>query len=91
MRGQLSFREIIHEVKINVLKNEGYMYRLRYLGQDSWQLKVYPNDGESAKIQINVDNFDNPDDRGARGYVYRYGDVPHDHIAIIMDSIMERI
>jgi hypothetical protein len=91
MRGQLSFREIIQEVGTTVLKNERYMFRLRYLGNDSWQLKVYPNDGESAKIQINVDNFDNPDDRGARGYVYRYGDVPDEHIAIIMDSIMERI
>jgi hypothetical protein len=84
---------IIRDVRRNVLINEEYMYRLRNIGPNIWTVRIFlPNGGgRFARVEIIVDEFEQPEDRGVRGAVLRYGDIPRQHIAIIMDSILERL
>jgi len=92
--GSVNMRSIIREIKQDVLPNEGFGYKLRYLGENIWTLRVRhpsPNLSRSARIKIVVDEYDNPEDRGARGAVFTYGDIPRNQITLIMDSIMERL
>jgi hypothetical protein len=88
----VDMRAIIREVKRHVLPNADLRYRLRYLGENIWTLRIrHPNMERCARIEIIVDEFDNPEDRGARGAVFTYGDIPHSQVSLIMDSIMERL
>jgi hypothetical protein len=88
----VDMQSIILEIKHNVLPNAEFKYRLRYRGENIWTLRIrHPNLIRCARIEIIVDEYDNPEDRGARGAVLSYGDIPRDQVALIMDSIMERI
>jgi len=88
----VNMRGIIRDIKRNVLPNAELTYKIRYLGENIWSLRILrPNMRRSARIEIIIDEFNNPDDRGARGAVFTYGDVPRDQVSLIMDSIMERI
>ena len=90
--GTVDMRSIIREVGRSVLPNSNMSYRLRYLGENIWTLRIrHPNMARSARIEIIVDEYDNPEDRGARGAVFTYGDIPRVQVALIMDSIMERL
>ena len=88
----VNMRAIIRDIKRNVLPNVVLTYKIRYLGENIWSLRILrPNMRRSARIEIIIDEFNNPEDRGARGAVFTYGDIPHDQVSLIMDSIMERI
>lgn len=90
--GTVNMQSIINEIRQNVLQNYILTYRLRYLGENIWSLRIRsPNGNRSARIEIIIDEYDNPEDRGARGAVFTYGDIPRNQVALIMDSIMERI
>lgn len=90
--GTVDMLTIIRNIRNSVLPNSGLRYRLRYLGENIWTLRVRnPNLARSARIEIIVDEYDNPEDRGARGAVFTCGDIPYNQISLIMDSIMERI
>lgn len=90
--GTVDMRSIIREIRTNVLPNTNFVYKLRYLGENIWTLRIrHPNMNRSARIEIIVDEYDNPEDRGARGAVFTYGDIPHNQVSLIMDSIMERL
>jgi hypothetical protein len=88
----VNMRGIIRDIKRNVLPNAELTYKIRYLGENIWSLRILrPNMRRSARIEIIIDEFNNPDDRGARGAVFTYGDIPRHQVSLIMDSIMERI
>ena len=88
----VDMESIIREVKRYVLPNADLRYKLRYLGENIWTLRIcHPNMNRCARIEIIVDEYDNPEDRGARGAVFTYGDIPRDQIGLIMDSILERL
>ena len=90
--GTVDMRSIIRDIRNSVLPDAGYLYRLRYLGENIWTLKVTnPAVPGSARIEIIVDEFDLPEDRGARGAVFRNGSISEEHIRLIMSSIMERL
>jgi len=83
---------IIDDIRNNILQNLGFTYKLRHLGDNIWTLRVRAvNYERSAHIEIIIDEYTEPEDRGARGAVFTYGDIPRNYIQIIMDSIMERI
>ena len=85
-------RNAINDVKNTVLPNADLVYKLRDKGSNVWHLKITsPVGPNSAKIELIIDEFDDPEDRGVRGFVYRLGDVTRDQITLIMDSIMERL
>ena len=82
----------IRQVRDTVLPNADLVYKLRDKGYNVWHLKITsPLGPNSAKVELIIDEFDDPEDRGVRGFVYRLGDVPRDQITLIMDSIMERL
>jgi hypothetical protein len=90
--GSVDMRSIIREVKNNVLPNVELNYKLRYHGENIWMLRIQrPNSNRRAKIEIIVDEYEQQEDRGARGAVFSYGDIPREQVRLIMDSIMERI
>lgn len=90
--GTVDMQSIVREVKRDVLPNADLRYRLRYLGENIWTLRIRnPNLNRPARIEIIVDEYDNPENRGARGAVFTYGDIPYDQVSLIMDSIMERL
>jgi hypothetical protein len=90
--GSVDMRSIIREIKHNVLPNADFSYKLRYHGENIWVLRIQrPNSNRRAKIEIIVDEYEQPEDRGARGAVFSYGDIPREQVRLIMDSIMERI
>lgn len=92
MEGTVDIRSIVNEVWQTVVPNMNFQYKLRYLGENIWTLRIKnSNLNRSARIEIIVDEYTNPEDRGARGAVFTYGDISHVHINLIMDSIMERI
>ena len=85
-------RNIVSEVKNTVLINQGFTYKLRNIGPNIWTIQIFaPNRERSAKVEIIVDEYENPEDRGARGAIFRYGDISRTHVNIIMNSIMERL
>jgi hypothetical protein len=88
----VNMHAIMNEIRNNVLQNYNLTYKLRYLGENIWSLRIRsPNANRPARIEIIIDEYDNPEDRGARGAVFTYGDIPRNQVALIMDSIMERI
>jgi hypothetical protein len=88
----VDMRAIMNQIRNNVLQNCNFTYKLRYLGENIWTLRIRsPNANRPARIEIIIDEYANPEDRGARGAVFTYGDIPRNQVAIIMDSIMERI
>jgi hypothetical protein len=90
--GSVDMHSIIQEVKNNVLPNVELNYKLRYHGENIWTLRIRrPNSNRRAKIEIIVDEYEDPEDRGARGAIFSYGDIPPEQLRLIMDSIMERI
>jgi hypothetical protein len=90
--GSVNMQSIVNEIRHNVLQNAHLRFKLRYLGENIWTLRVKSLNGpRSAKIEIIVDEYSDPEDRGARGAVFTYGDVPHEHIDLVMHSIIERI
>jgi len=90
--GTVDMRAILRQIKQQVLPNAGFIYKLRYLGENIWTLRIrHPNMVRSARIEIIVDEYDNPEDRGARGAVFTYGDIPHNQVSLVMDSFMERL
>jgi len=90
--GTVNMRSIINNIRHNVLHNHDLRYKLRYLGDNIWTLRIRsPNANRSARIEIIVDEYADPEDRGARGAVFTYGDVSRVHVDLIMNSIMERI
>ena len=90
--GTVNMASIIRNIRNTVLPNAGYLYKLRYLGENIWTLKVSHPDGQrSARIEIIVDEFEDPEDRGARGAVFHVGSIPQEHVHLIMNSIMERL
>jgi len=92
IRNRLDMHSIIYEIKHSVLPNESFSYNLRTMGYNVWILRISrPNGNRTAKIEIIVDEYEDEYDRGARGSVLRYGDIPRQHVALILDSIMERI
>lgn len=88
---EVNMWEIIDDIRNTILQNAGLTYKLRHLGNNIWTLRIKPHNGNSARVEIIVDEYADPEERGARGAVYRYGDVPRDQVAMVMDSIMERI
>jgi hypothetical protein len=85
-------RNAINDVKNTVLPNADLVYKLRDKGSNVWHLTITsPLGPKSSKIELIIDEFDDPEDRGVRGFVYRLGDVPRDQITLVMDSIMERL
>ena len=85
-------RNAINDVKNKVLPNADLVYKLRDKGSNVWHLKITsPLGPNSAKVELIIDEFDDPEDRGVRGFVYDLGDVPRDQITLVMDSIMERL
>ncbi len=85
-------RRAVRDVRNNVLVNEGLIYKLRDLGSNIWYLRIHrPGGQRCARIEIIIDEYDNPENRGVRGAIIRYGDIPRHQIALIMDSIMERL
>jgi hypothetical protein len=90
--GTVNMESIIREIRRHVLPSRDLRYRLRYLGQNIWTLRIRNvNLNRCARVEIIVDEYDNPVDRGARGAVFTYGDIPPHQVALIMDSIMERL
>jgi len=90
--GTVDMRAIICSIRAHVLPNAGYIYKLRYLGENIWTLRVsHPNAQRSARIEIIVDEFEDPEERGARSAVFHNGNIPREHIRLLMDSIMERL
>jgi len=88
----VNMRAIMNQIRNNVLQNYNFTYKLRYLGENIWSLRIRtPNANRPARIEIIIDEYDNPEDRGARGAVFTYGDIPRNQVALIMDAIMERI
>jgi hypothetical protein len=88
----VNMRSIINDIRNNVLHNYQLSYKLRYLGQNIWFLRIRtPNSLRSARVEIIIDEYADPEDRGARGAVFTYGDVPRVQVDLIMNSIMERI
>lgn len=90
--GTVNMQSIIREIRRQVLPNSDLRYKLRYLGENIWTLRVrHPNLNRCARIEIIIDEYDNPEDRGARGAVFTYGDIPRYQITLIMNAIMERL
>lgn len=88
----VDMRAIVKEVKENALCNENLEYKLKNVEDNIWILYVLGGSGNrSAKIEIIIDEFDQPEDRGVRGFVMRYGDMNRTQVEVIMDSIMERL
>jgi len=85
-------RHVLRDVRDSVLVNAGFTYKLRYLGLNWYDIRVMrPGGQRSAFIEIIIDEYANPEDRGVRGAVMRYGDIPRAQIALIMDAIIERL
>jgi hypothetical protein len=90
--GSVDMATILREVRHNVLPNAGLTYKLRYLGDNIWTIRIrHPNAVRSARIEVVVDEYTNPEDRGARGAVFTYGDIQRNDITLIMNSLMERL
>ena len=90
--GTVDMRSIICSIRAHVLPNAGYIYKLRYLGENIWTLRVsHPNAQRSARIEIIVDEFEHPEERGSRGAVFQHGNIPREHVRLLMESIMERL
>jgi hypothetical protein len=90
--GTVDMRAILRQIKQQVMPNFGFIYKLRYLGENIWTLRIqHPVSPRYARIEIIVDEYDTPEERGARGAVFKYGDIPREQVALIMDSIMERL
>lgn len=87
----VDMRSVIQEVKENVVQDQNMEYRLKNVENNVWVLYVRGGGNRSAKIEIIIDEFGQPEDRGARGFVSRYGDVDRGRVELIMDSIMERL
>ena len=82
----------IRQVRNTVLPNADLSYKLLNKGFNVWHLKITsPLGRRPAKIEFVIDEFDDPEDRGVRGYVYRFGDVPRNQLTLVMDSIIERL
>jgi hypothetical protein len=82
----------IRQVRNTVLPNADLTYKLLDKGSNVWHLKITsPLGPNSAKVELIIDEFDDPEDRGVRGFVYHLGDVPRDQITLVMDSIMEKL
>ena len=89
---QVDMYEIMDDVRNNVLSNVHLIYKIRDLGENIWSISIrMPNGARRARIEIIIDEYANPEDRGARGAVFTYGSVPRDYVNTIMDAIMERI
>ena len=90
--GSVDMAAILREIRHNVLPNAGFIYKLRYLGDNIWTIRIrHPNAVRSARIEVVVDEYTNPEDRGARGAVFTYGDIQRNDITLIMNSLMERL
>jgi hypothetical protein len=88
----VDMRSIINDIRHNVLTNYDLRYKLRYLGENIWTLRIRnPNANRCARVEIIIDEYADPEDRGARGAVFTYGDISRVHIDLILNSIMERI
>jgi hypothetical protein len=92
MEGTVDMRSIVNQVWNTFVPNMNFQYKLRYLGENIWSLRIKnSNLSRSARIEIIVDEYANPEDRGARGAVFTYGDISHVRVNMIMDSIMASI
>lgn len=90
--GSVDMRPILRDVRNSVLSEAGFTYKLRYRGDNIWTIRIgHPNAIRSARIQIIIDEYTNPEDRGARGAVFTYGDIQRSDITLIMNSLMERL
>jgi len=90
--GSVDMAAILCEIGQNVLPDAGLTYKVRYLGDNIWTIKIcHPNAVRSARIEIVIDEYADPEDRGARGAVFTYGDIQRNVIRLIMNSLMERL
>lgn len=87
----LNMYNLIQEVEANVLPDKNFRFRIEDMGSNIWLIRISQANKKSAKVEIVIDEFENPEDRGARGSVFRYGELSRRDVSLIMDSIMERI
>lgn len=87
----LNMYNLIQEVEANVLPDKNFKFRIEDMGSNIWLIRISQANKKSAKVEIVIDEFEDPEDRGARGSVFRYGELSRRDVSLIMDSIMERI
>ena len=81
---------VISDIEATVLPDARLSYEVKYRGYDRWIVYVsIPNGAKSAKLEFLIDEgYDGID---VAGSVLRHGSIHRKTIALVMDSITERL